>query len=89
MQNPGLGVVISIITACLFHTAAFSQNRGDSCYTAFNFKTDEFGELNSIKICTNTDQIPFGYEASIDMPVCDDTLCANVVLMFYWDLAGN
>jgi len=89
MRNPGLCVVISIITAGLFPAATISQVRGDSCYTAFEFKTDEFAELNSIKICTNNSQIPFGYEASIDMPVCDDTLCANVVLMFYWDLAGN
>lgn len=89
MRTPGLCIIILIITVGSFHTAVLSQNRGDSCYTAFNFKTDEFSESNSIKICTNTSQIPFGYEASIDMPVCDDTLCANVVLMFYWDLAGN
>jgi hypothetical protein len=89
MRNPGLCVVIWIITAGLFPTASILQVCGDSCYIAFKFKTDEYVEPNSIKICTNTSQIPFGYQASIDMPVCDDTLCANVVLMFYWDLAGN
>jgi hypothetical protein len=37
----------------------------------------------------NSSHIPYRYKAEIDMPVCTDTLCANVVLIFYWDLAGN
>jgi hypothetical protein len=89
MRNPGLFVIIWIFTTVVFHSAAFSQNRADSCSTAFNFYTEEFSVSNTIDICKNADQIPFGYKADINMPVCDDTLCANVVLMFYWDLAGN
>ena len=89
MRKPGLFVVLWIFTAVVFNLSAFSQNRGDSCHTAFNFNTDEFAVSNTIKICNNASRIPFGYEADINMPVCDDTLCANVVLKLYWDLAGN
>jgi len=89
MRKPGIFVVIMIFTAVVFHSLAFSQNRGDSCRTAFNFNIDEFSVSNTIKICNNENHIPFGYEADINMPVCDDTLCANVVLKLYWDLAGN
>jgi hypothetical protein len=89
MPKPGLFVVLWIFIAVVFHLSAFSQNREDSCRTAFNFNTGEFAVSNTIKICNNASQIPFGYEADIDMPVCDDTLCANVVLKLYWDLAGN
>lgn len=89
MRNPGIFIVLWIFTAVVFHLSAFSQNRGDSCRTAFNFNSEEFAVSNTIKICNNASQIPFGYEADINMPVCDDTLCANVVLKLYWDLAGN
>jgi hypothetical protein len=88
MQKPGIFVVLMIFTAVVFHSLAFSQNFGDSCRTALNYNIDEFSVSNTIKICCNKNHIPFGYEAEINMPVCDDTLCANVVLKFYWDLAG-
>lgn len=88
MRNPGLCVFIWIISAGFLHPDAFAQGCQDSCYTALIYKTGESAEPNTIKICTNS-QIPFGYEAYIDMPVCDDTLCANVVLKIYWDLAGS
>jgi hypothetical protein len=76
-----LSVLISITT--------FSQNQVVSCKSAFTFIFDENSVENTIKICSNSDQIPIQYEAEINMPVCDDTLCANVILKIYWDLAGN
>lgn len=89
MRRAILVNLFCIISANLFNAFAFSQVRGDSCRFAFNFLTEEFEVENSIYICTNSAKIPYQYEAEINMPVCDDTLCANVVLKFYWDLAGN
>jgi len=66
-----------------------SQSQVDSCKTAFNYIFEENNIENTIKICSDSNQIPFRYEADINMPVCDDTLCANVILQIYWDLAGN
>jgi hypothetical protein len=80
---------IGIISANLFHAVTFSQVKSDSCRFAFNFVNKEFDVVNQLYICVNSSEIPFQYESEINMPVCDDTLCANVVLKIYWDLAGN
>lgn len=84
-----LGLLIWIFTVGLVHPAALSMDRGDTCRKTFSYRSDNFMVNNIIKVCNNTDQIPVGYEAEINMPVCDDTLCAHVVHKFYWDLAGN
>jgi len=80
---------ILILLAGIVPPAALSQDCTNSCKFAFNFITGEFAVDNTIKICTNSREIPYQYETEINMPVCDDTLCANVVLKLYWDLAGN
>ncbi len=82
------GLCILIFSVVFVPLATFSQERFDTCRFAFNF-TDEFDLENTIEICSNSNQIPYRYKAEIDMPVCTDTLCANVVLKIYWDLAGN
>lgn len=84
-----LELLIRFFIVGLIHPAALSQDRGATCCKAFIYKSDDFTITNTIKICNNIDQIPIGYKAEIDMPVCDDTLCANVSIIFYWDLAGN
>lgn len=89
MRLAVLANLICIISANLFHAAAFSQEHRDSCRFVFYLVNDEFAVENAIKICTNSSEIPFQYQSEINMPVCDDTLCANVVLKIYWDLAGN
>ncbi len=81
--------ILSIFLSVFIPLTTFSQNHADSCRVAFNYIFDENEVENAIKICRNSDQIPFQYEADINMPVCDDTLCANVILQIYWDLAGN
>jgi hypothetical protein len=68
---------------------AFSPDSVTVSRKAFIFKPDDYAVANTIKICSNADQIPVGYEAELNMPVCDDKLCANVWLKIYWDLAGN
>jgi len=82
-------VLVCIFTLGMFQPVAFSQVKDDSCVFAFNYLTEESDTENAIKICSNPDQIPFQYFSEINMPVCDDTLCANVVLKIFWDLAGN
>ena len=81
--------ILLVFLSFLIPLTTFSQNNADCCRLAFNYIFDEYAVENAIKICRNSDQIPFRYEADINMPVCDDTLCANVILKIYWDLAGN
>ncbi len=78
-----------IIILGFAHQEAFSQDKVNTCRKAFVYKTDEFAVADVITICRDAEKIPIGYESRINMPVCDDKLCANVILMFYWDLAGN
>ena len=80
---------IMVFSLILVPLTTFSQDSGDSCKFAFFYVTEEFPIENSINICTSSCQIPYQYKSEIDMPVCTDTLCANVVLKIYWDLAGN
>lgn len=78
-------IILSVLAVPL---ATFSQESVENCRFTFSF-TDEFDEENKIEICANSNQIPYRYKAEIDMPVCTDTLCANVILKIFWDLAGN
>lgn len=89
MRFSVLVILILIFSPNLFYAASFSQELSDSCRFAFKFVPDEFEVENSIYICTNNKKLPFQYKSEVNMPVCDDTLCANVVLKIYWDLAGN
>ncbi len=89
MRVPRLFVVSWILIAGLVHSEAFSQDQVNTCHKAFVYKSDEFAVADVIKICSDAEKIPIGYESRINTPVCDDKLCANVILMFYWDLAGN
>lgn len=82
-----LCLIVWFFTAGLVHPAAFSQDRGDICRKAISYKSGDFAV--TIKICSNAERIPVGYKADIDMPVCNDTLCANVYLKIFWDLAGS
>ncbi len=80
---------VGFVSLNFCNTEAFSQQHADSCRCAFNFVTEEFAVENTVFICSNSAAIPFQYVSEINMPVCDDTLCANVVLKINWDLAGN
>lgn len=74
----------------LLYAAPASHSGGiKSCRTAFSFKSDDLAEAITIELCHDSAQVPFGYQTELNMPVCDDNLCANVCLDVYWDLAGN
>lgn len=80
---------ICVLSLMFLPPLAISQEQFEPCTIAFNFIADEHGIENTINICNNVNQVPCQYEAKINMPVCEDTLCANVVLKIFWDLAGN
>lgn len=84
-----LGLIILSFSVHSFRATANSPDSLNTCRKAFMFKPDEFAIANSIKICSNAAQVPFGYETDLNKTVCDDKLCANVLLKIYWDLAGN
>lgn len=55
---------------------------------AFMFKPDDYAVASKINVCIRK-QVQLGFETELNMPVCDDKLCANVWLKIYWDMAGN
>jgi len=89
MHRISLGIIILSFSVHSFLATANSPDSINTCRKAFMFKPDEFAVANSIKICSNAVQVPFGYETDLNTAVCDDKLCANVLLKLYWDLAGN
>jgi len=56
---------------------------------SFVYKTSDYGQKSNTTFKLNEQQNPARYEAYLNLPVCDDNLCANVVVNMYWDLAGN
>jgi hypothetical protein len=58
------------------------------CKKAFSYKTDDYAVAHIVNIC-QIDSIPEYYEATLNIPVCDDKLCAPVFVKIKWDLAGN
>lgn len=86
-----VGIVLIILSFSL-HSGSAVSNPLDSlktCRKAFFFKIDGYTGVNTIDMCSNVAQISVGYETSVNRTVCDDTLCANVLLKICWDLAGN
>ncbi len=72
-----------------FLFAATNQPDGQvTCRKAFVYKTDEFAVANPINVSLKNN-VPVGYQATLNMAVCDDKLCANVFLKMNWDLAGS
>lgn len=81
--------IIMVGLHCLLPVAqADSPDSLKTCRKAFMYNVDDFDVANTINICL-IGMIPVGYESTLNMPVCDDKLCANVVLKINWDLAGN
>ena len=59
------------------------------CRKAFVFKQDKSAEPDTMMLCRDSFQLPEGYQTVVNMEVCDDTLCARLILKLSWDLAGN
>ena len=56
---------------------------------SFVYKTSDYGQKTNTIIHLNVQLLPARYEASLNLPVCDDNLCANLIVKVFWDLAGN
>ena len=59
------------------------------CRIAFIFQPEKSAIPDSMMLCTDSVHVPVGYQAVVNMEVCDDTLCARLILNLHWDLAGN
>jgi hypothetical protein len=68
---------------------AYSQDSLNGCQKAFLFESEEYAVVDTILVCRNADGIPTGYTTNLNMAVCNDGLCARLVLKMYWDLAGS
>ncbi len=89
MQLPVLYFISILLAGGFLVSNPKVEKRVDDCKEAFEFIYGEFEVNNQVEICFDSAGIPERYKSSVNMPVCDDTLCANVVLKIYWDLAGN
>lgn len=69
--------------------SAYSTNGKEVCHQAFLFKFHGNADTDTIKICSDSLAHRTFYEANLNMAVCDDKLCAILLLKMYWDLAGN
>jgi hypothetical protein len=78
-----------ILSVRVCHASSIPKDSLTVCRTAFILINQENNPEIPIKICTDARQIPVGYQAELDMAVCEDKLCANIILSMYWDLAGN
>lgn len=87
MQHALFGLIVC--TFLLGFRTADEQENPLQCRKAFVYKSEAFALNETIELCFDSAGIPLRYKAEINMPVCDDTLCSNVVLIFYWDLAGH
>jgi hypothetical protein len=59
------------------------------CRMAFIFQPEKSAIPDTMMLCRDSVQLPAGYQAVVNMEVCDDTLCARLILKLNWDLAGN
>jgi hypothetical protein len=59
------------------------------CRIAFTFQPEKSAIPDTMMLCRDSVQLPSGYQAVVNMEVCDDTLCARLILKLNWDLAGN
>jgi hypothetical protein len=71
------------------NSTAYSQDSLNGWQKAFLFESEEYAVVDTIMICKSADKIPTGYRANLNMAVCNDGLCARLLLKMYWDLAGN
>ena len=84
----GFGIFMLVFAMDGLKAATNSPDSLTTCCEAFQYETDDSAELNTICICLRN-KVPVGYGAMLNMAVCDDQLCANVILKMRWDLAGN
>jgi hypothetical protein len=83
------GTFLILYFSVLFYTNAYSQGNLNDCQKAFLFKSGEYAVVDTLMICNDTAWHPVGYKANLNMAVCNDGLCARLILKVHWDLAGT
>ena len=83
------GITFSFIILIFCQASIFASENNADCHKAFLFKFHGNVDTDTIKICSDNLAHKTFYEANLNMSVCDDKLCAILVLKMYWDLAGN
>ena len=88
-MNPKIWLFFAFLT--LSQTVSPEDFPGNNihCRKAFVFKQDKSAEPDTMMLCRDSFQLPEGYQTVVNMEVCDDTLCARLILKLSWDLAGN
>lgn len=89
MNWKGWQIIIMFIFLIFSQITAYSGNGKTDCRQAFLYKFHGNADTDTIKICSDSLAHKTFYEANLNMAVCDDKLCAILVLKMYWDLAGN
>jgi hypothetical protein len=84
-----LAVLILFCSMRLSGAAFSSAVLAGDCRLAFVLKTEHDIPGDTIMLCCDGNQVPASYQARLNMAVCDDKLCANVLVKICWDLAGN
>lgn len=59
------------------------------CLKPFIIHNDGSLSPDTVKVCMYPLHTPTGYRTTVNMAVCEDKLCARVILDVKWDLAGN
>lgn len=72
-----------------YQSTAYSQGILNDCQKAFIFESEEYAVADTILICRNADGTPSGYTTNLNVAVCNDGLCARLILKVNWDLAGS
>ena len=92
MRFQSIGFIFLCFSGLLFSEVIYSQERLNFCNKAFLLRPEEadtYGVVDTIKICIDAYDVPIGYMSTLNKPVCEDTLCYNLVIKIYWDLAGG
>lgn len=89
MNWKGWQIIILFISLIFCQITVYSANGKADCHRAFLFKFHGNAGSDTINICSDSLAHKTFYEANLNMAVCDDKLCAILVLKMYWDLAGN
>jgi hypothetical protein len=84
-----LVVLIMLFSAQLCRAVSFCAGDATDCRIAFLLKTGEAKPADTILVCNEKNQVQVFYSARLKMAVCDDKLCAILLLKIRWDLAGN
>ncbi len=87
MHSKSLGILLCIFLSMSLAYAIIEQNNY-SQKTAFQFVTDEDIEIKVLEVSAPDGALQM-YKATVKTPICEDKVCYDVELFFYWNLVGD